>query len=108
MSKNKMLGNQVVVTKNNDGEVNGKMENKKVDMEKVKQELKNSKPYAFRVPVALRLALDRVTNNASEYVCQLLLADDKIKSVFLEIVEKGYDVGNKKERTNIDNLIKLI
>ena len=108
MAKEKMMGN--VVTKNNkEMEVNGKMENeKKVDMEKIIAELKRTKPYAIRMPIALRLAVDKVTSNASEYICQLLLADTKVKAEFIKLVENGYEVNSRKERTNIDNLIKLI
>ena len=83
----------------------GKME---VDMEKIKEELKRSKPYAIRIPIALRLAIDRVSPNASEYICQLLLKDERVKKEFLKIVNNGYNVNEKKAKTNIDNLVNLI
>ncbi len=91
------------VKQNNDGEVNDKM-----DMEKIREELKRSKPYAIRIPIALRLAIDRVSPNASEYICQLLLKDERVKKEFLKIVNNGYNVNEKKAKTNIDNLINLI
>jgi len=91
------------VKQNNDGEVNDKM-----DMEKIREELKRSKPYAIRIPIALRLAIDRISPNASEYICQLLLKDERVKKEFLKIVNNGYNVNGKREKTNVDNLIKLI
>ena len=91
------------VKQNNDGEVNDKM-----DMEKIREELKRSKPYAIRIPIALRLAIDRVSPNASEYICQLLLKDERVKKEFLKIVNNGYNVNEKKAKTNIDNLVNLI
>jgi len=88
------------VKQNNDGEA--------VNMEKIREELKKSKPYAIRIPIALRLAIDRVSPNASEYICQLLLKDERVKKEFLKIVNNGYNVNEKKAKTNIDNLINLI
>jgi len=88
------------VKQNNDGEA--------VNMEKIREELKKSKPYAIRIPIALRLAIDRVSPNASEYICQLLLKDERVKKEFLKIVNNGYNVNEKKAKTNIDNLVNLI
>ena len=101
MSKNKMLGNQVVVTKNNTREV-GKME---VTKELIINGLKDRKPFAFRISVPLRMAIDRVSGNASEFITELLLKDEEIKNAFLDIISKGYDKDTKvRKETDIEHL----
>jgi len=101
MSKNKMLGNQVVVTKNNTREV-GKME---VTKELIINGLKDRKPFAFRISVPLRMAIDRVSGNASEFITELLLKDEEIKNAFLDIISKGYDKDTKvRKETDVEHL----
>ena len=101
MSKNKMLGNQVVVTKNNNREV-GKME---VTKELIINGLKDRKPFAFRISVPLRMAIDRVSGNASEFITELLLKDEEIKNAFLDIISKGYDKDTKvRKETDVEHL----
>jgi len=104
MSKNKMLGNQVVVTKNNDGEA-VKMEKTNINKELIVNGLKDRKPYAFRISVPLRMAIDRVSGNASEFITELLLKDERIKNAFLDIISKGYDKDTKvRKETDVEHL----
>lgn len=84
-------------------------QNVKVNREKIMEALRDRKPYAFRLPIALRLAINRTTSeDASNFVIELLLQNEDVKKNFLEIVEEGYNRAERKPKSDIAKLIDLI
>ncbi len=97
--------NQNRVTQNQNDKGVGKMEKTNINKELVVNGLKDRKPYAFRISVPLRMAIDRVSGNASEFVTELLLKDERIKNAFLDIISKGYDKDTKvRKETDVEHL----